>query len=369
MTTTPIPASQPEPCTVPPEGWYCTRTAGHEGPCAAIPSDDADNFTPEQEAIYQRGVEDGKLIARGMARLAAGMDKRKAESPARSDKDAELCKKCGVNPATEQCGGPMDCAERAAQESAPSSSIADDLKFRDLLRAHREAFQSHAAFCGSPEVRAAWENLVAYLDARRATAGTTTPEKCEGCEGCEGKGGWKTAEWIDPESGPECEVERCGDCNGTGIAGTTAAPICPECKGTGEVDSGGVHPWGEPAMMRCGCESATAGTTAPEYESARNLALAIWRDNYKDTAPQWEPLDDLAGVISQIDNMVCGMKRVAGTTAAPRLACTYCHSTKQEGREQCGECGKSEFKPWAEIAAGFGQRATAGNAAPTGGKA
>lgn len=23
-------------CTVPPEGWYCTRGAGHEGPCAAI---------------------------------------------------------------------------------------------------------------------------------------------------------------------------------------------------------------------------------------------------------------------------------------------------------------------------------------------
>lgn len=22
-------------CTIPPEGWFCTRTAGHEGPCAA----------------------------------------------------------------------------------------------------------------------------------------------------------------------------------------------------------------------------------------------------------------------------------------------------------------------------------------------
>lgn len=25
------------PCTVPPPGWYCTRTAEHEGPCAALP--------------------------------------------------------------------------------------------------------------------------------------------------------------------------------------------------------------------------------------------------------------------------------------------------------------------------------------------
>jgi hypothetical protein len=24
-------------CEVPPKGWYCTRTAGHAGPCAAVP--------------------------------------------------------------------------------------------------------------------------------------------------------------------------------------------------------------------------------------------------------------------------------------------------------------------------------------------
>lgn len=26
-------------CTVPPEGWHCTRSAGHEGPCAALPTE------------------------------------------------------------------------------------------------------------------------------------------------------------------------------------------------------------------------------------------------------------------------------------------------------------------------------------------
>ena len=30
-------------CTLPPTGWYCTRTPGHEGPCAAHP---AEKFAP-----------------------------------------------------------------------------------------------------------------------------------------------------------------------------------------------------------------------------------------------------------------------------------------------------------------------------------
>lgn len=25
-------------CRVPPPGWYCTRTPGHSGPCAALPT-------------------------------------------------------------------------------------------------------------------------------------------------------------------------------------------------------------------------------------------------------------------------------------------------------------------------------------------
>ena len=30
-------APEPETCTLPPKGWYCTRQAGHDGPCAAHP--------------------------------------------------------------------------------------------------------------------------------------------------------------------------------------------------------------------------------------------------------------------------------------------------------------------------------------------
>lgn len=71
-----VPASQraaaPTVCTLPPTGWHCTRAPGHEGPCAAVPTEVcADDYTPEQMAIYQHGVEDGKLIARGMARFNA----------------------------------------------------------------------------------------------------------------------------------------------------------------------------------------------------------------------------------------------------------------------------------------------------------
>lgn len=28
---------------------------------------------------------------------------------------------------------------------------------------------------------------------------------------------------------------------------------CPYCNGTGEADSGGIHPWGEPATIPCRC--------------------------------------------------------------------------------------------------------------------
>lgn len=37
------------------------------------------------------------------------------------------------------------------------------------------------------------------------------------CAGCDGAGGFITASWIDPVSGPESEGEMCTDCDGTGI--------------------------------------------------------------------------------------------------------------------------------------------------------
>jgi hypothetical protein len=43
------------------------------------------------------------------------------------------------------------------------------------------------------------------------------------------------------------------------------------------------------------------------YE-ATQIATWLWKNFYKDTAPQWEVLPDIRGVLSQIDNMVAGLK-------------------------------------------------------------
>lgn len=40
-------------CCVPPSGWRCTRTAGHEGPCAAVPTEDGFPASPDPAAIAE----------------------------------------------------------------------------------------------------------------------------------------------------------------------------------------------------------------------------------------------------------------------------------------------------------------------------
>ena len=46
-----------------------------------------------------------------------------------------------------------------------------------------------------------------------------------------------------------------------------------------------------------------------EYEYAKDLAVHLWESFYKDDAPDWQPLPDLCGVLSQIDNMTTGLRR------------------------------------------------------------
>lgn len=43
----------------------------------------------------------------------------------------------------------------------------------------------------------------------------------------------------------------------TDVLGHT--PRCPECNDTGERDSGGSHPWGEPIYLACECKDAEIG--------------------------------------------------------------------------------------------------------------
>ena len=55
-------------------------------------------------------------------------------------------------------------------------------------------------------------------------------------------------------------------------------------------------------------------STQPEpdaYGYASRLAVALWEKHYKDAAPQWKPLDDLMGVLTQIDNMTSGLTLLA----------------------------------------------------------
>ncbi|HFH2861806.1 TPA: hypothetical protein ACGJ09_004129 [Pseudomonas aeruginosa] len=42
------------------------------------------------------------------------------------------------------------------------------------------------------------------------------------------------------------------------------SPKCVKCGGTGEADSGGVHPWGEPVLISCDCETEQAEAERPE---------------------------------------------------------------------------------------------------------
>ena len=57
---------------------------------------------------------------------------------------------------------------------------------------------------------------------------------------------------------------------------------------------------------------------APDWllKTAQNLAQHMAKEFFPDV-PQFEVLDDLAGVISQIDNMVCGLPREPILCAAP----------------------------------------------------
>jgi len=52
---------------------------------------------------------------------------------------------------------------------------------------------------------------------------------------------------------------------------------------------------------------------AEDYRRARaeaeSLAKWLWQKHYKDDAPNWGLCDSLTGVLSQIDNMICGLSR------------------------------------------------------------
>ena len=50
---------------------------------------------------------------------------------------------------------------------------------------------------------------------------------------------------------------------------------------------------------------------AMEYEYAKNLAAYLWETYYKINVPEWEPCEDLMGVLTQIGNMITGLTVVS----------------------------------------------------------
>jgi hypothetical protein len=43
---------------------------------------------------------------------------------------------------------------------------------------------------------------------------------------------------------------------------------------------------------------------------ATRLATILWELHWKEQSPNWKPLPDLVGVLTQIDNMTAGLRRV-----------------------------------------------------------
>ena len=90
----------------------------------------------------------------------------------------------------------------------------------------------------------------------------------------------------------------------------------PDCK-DGMTDSGGVHPWGEAVLIPCpNCQTITAIKEAlaqPEQDNtyiyASSLATAIWQKHYMKESPKFALFDTTEGVLTQIDNMTCGLVR------------------------------------------------------------
>jgi hypothetical protein len=67
-------------------------------------------------------------------------------------------------------------------------------------------------------------------------------------------------------------------------------PDCPDCKGTGDADSGGIHPWGAPAYIRCHCEITMKlhPTTVMGLKPTEELGRQIMALRYDLIAPVLE---------------------------------------------------------------------------------
>ena len=86
---------------------------------------------------------------------------------------------------------------------------------------------------------------------------------------------------------------------------------------------------GQHAQLIEGVRSLSAAAPSPDRERvgegshelgyAQRLVTSVWEKHYMDDAPDWKPLPDLMGVLTQIDNMLAGM--VPQKDASPSREC------------------------------------------------
>jgi hypothetical protein len=99
------------------------------------------------------------------------------------------------------------------------------------------------------------------------------------------------------------------------------------------------------------------------YGYAKRLAEAIWQKHYKATAPQWKPLDDLIGVLTQIDNMTAGLTTPpAAPVQEPVYKVTVVDDQHPNGvpLEQWGTPPAAQRKPLTQAQIESGRRASWG---------
>jgi hypothetical protein len=78
---------------------------------------------------------------------------------------------------------------------------------------------------------------------------------------------------------------------------------------------------------------------------ATTLATAIHAQHYAKLAPQWKPLDTVLGVLTQIDNMTCGL---AAPSAQPE-ACFCDRNNLGVPGVSCGDCPTRDYKQAAPV--------------------
>jgi hypothetical protein len=83
------------------------------------------------------------------------------------------------------------------------------------------------------------------------------------------------------------------------------------------------------------------------YRYAKRLAEFIWAKHYKEESPDWTPLPDVLGVLTQIDNMTCGLE-----LAKPEQEPKFCKDCGKGllGKDHIHTCSPQVKREWVGLA-------------------